>query len=85
MARDGQGQALAGMGVAAGDLDGDGLLDLVVTNFYDRSTIAFQRDAALAAAIIATPRAGWVWPRRTRRCSASAWRWSISTATAGST
>jgi hypothetical protein len=30
------------MGVALGDLDCDGLLDLVVTNFYDRSTIAFR-------------------------------------------
>jgi len=42
VAFDGQGQALAGMGVAHGDLDGDGRLDLVVTNFFDRSTIAFQ-------------------------------------------
>jgi hypothetical protein len=42
VARDGQGEVLSGMGVALGDLDGDGLLDLVVTNFYDRSTIAFR-------------------------------------------
>ena len=33
---------MAGMGVAAGDLDDDGLCDLVVTNFFNRSTIAFQ-------------------------------------------
>ena len=45
MARDGQGQALAGMGVAAGDLNGDGLGDLVVTNFFGRSTVAFQAQA----------------------------------------
>ena len=42
VARDGQGQAIAGMGVGAADLDGDGLCELVVTNFLHRSTIAFQ-------------------------------------------
>lgn len=42
VAFDGQGNALAGMGVARGDLDDDGRPDLVVSNFYDRSTIAFQ-------------------------------------------
>src|SRR5262249_16795608 len=42
VARDGDGQVLSGMGVAQGDLDGDGLLDLVVANFYDRSTVAFR-------------------------------------------
>ena len=51
VARDGQGQALAGMGVAAGDLDGDGLCDLVVTNFFDRSTVAFQPLADQAASV----------------------------------
>jgi hypothetical protein len=43
VARDGRGQAIAGMGVAAADLDDDGQCELVVSNFYNRSTIAFQR------------------------------------------
>ncbi len=42
VALDGRGGALAGMGVAAGDLDGDGRLDLVVSNFLGRSTIGFR-------------------------------------------
>jgi len=42
VAFDGQGQPLAAMGVAYGDLDADGQSDLVVSNFFDRSTIAFR-------------------------------------------
>ena len=42
VARDGDGRALSGMGTALGDLDGDGLPDLMVTNFFERSTIVFR-------------------------------------------
>jgi hypothetical protein len=42
VAFDGNGQALAGMGVAFGDLDADGRADLVVSNFFARSTVGFR-------------------------------------------
>jgi enediyne biosynthesis protein E4 len=63
VARDGRGEAPAGMGVALGDLDDDGRPDLVVTNFLGRGTIAFLArgggaylDASAALGLIAATR-----------------------------
>ncbi len=47
------------MGIAAGDLNDDGRCDLVVTNFYNRCDVAFQREPGLALRYRdATSRAG---------------------------
>jgi predicted Zn-dependent protease len=42
VAANGEGGYQAGMGVACGDLDGDGRVDLAVTNFYGESTTFFH-------------------------------------------
>jgi tetratricopeptide (TPR) repeat protein len=42
VAANASGSYQAGMGVACGDLDGDGHLDLAVTNFYNESTTFFR-------------------------------------------
>ncbi len=42
LAANAEGGYLAGMGVACGDLNGDGLIDLAVTNFYGESTTYYQ-------------------------------------------
>ncbi len=42
IASNAQGGYQAGMGVACGDLDGDGLLDLAVTNYFNESTSFFH-------------------------------------------
>src|SRR5262249_32361881 len=42
VAASGAGGYQAGMGVATGDVNGDGLRELVVTNFYDEGTTLYQ-------------------------------------------
>ncbi len=42
LASSASGSYLAGMGVACGDLDGDGRLDLAVTNFFNQSTTLYH-------------------------------------------
>jgi hypothetical protein len=63
VALDGEGRPLAGMGVALGDLDGDGRSDIVVSNFFARSTVAFRalggglyRDASADLGLVAATR-----------------------------
>ena len=72
----------AGMGVAAGDLDGDGLIDLAVTNFYGESTTFYRN---LGGGNFTDATASWAWRWPAGGCSASASPSSTPTTTAGST
>ena len=74
---------LAGMGVACGDLDGDGRIDLAVTNFFGESTTLYHNHGGG----IFSDRSTGSRPRRadSLQCSASGWPRSTPTTTAGST
>jgi tetratricopeptide (TPR) repeat protein len=61
LAFDQDGRAKAGMGVAAGDADGNGLLDLVVTNFYREGSTLYLQQAGQQF-VDATRRAGLLEP-----------------------
>jgi hypothetical protein len=53
------------MGVAAGDADGDGRIDLLVTNFYEEGSTLY-RNAAPGRFEVTTARAGLLVPSRSR-------------------
>jgi hypothetical protein len=55
----------AGMGVAAGDHDGDGRVDLLVTNYYEEGSTLY-RNAAPGRFEVATARAGLLVPSRSK-------------------
>jgi hypothetical protein len=58
-----EGQARAGMGVAVGDADDDGRVDLLVTNFYEESSTLY-RNVAPGLFQVATARARLAVPSR---------------------
>lgn len=58
LALDGDGRSLASMGIAAGDADGNGLLDLYVTTFLDEPKPLFLQQTAGSLFVDATAQAG---------------------------
>jgi hypothetical protein len=63
VALDTQGSALAAMGIAYGDLDGDGRAELAVGNLFGRSTVIFT---ALGAGAYQDSSSRWALPAATR-------------------
>ncbi len=59
------GEAEAGMGVAAGDVDGDGRADLFVTNYYGETNTLYRNEGA-GLFLDVTPELGLAAPSRTR-------------------
>jgi len=59
------GELRAGMGVAVGDYDEDGRIDLLVTNFYEESSTLY-RNAAPGRFVIETSRARLMSPSRSK-------------------
>ncbi|MCZ6692013.1 MAG: CRTAC1 family protein [Planctomycetota bacterium] len=51
----GDGRNQSGMGVAAGDIDGDGFEDLVVTNFSDDYSTLYRNDGGLVLEDVSDP------------------------------
>jgi len=59
------GNLRAGMGVAVGDYDGDGRVDLLVTNFYEEASTLY-RNAATGSFVVETSRAHLTAPSRSK-------------------
>ncbi len=59
------GDLRAGMGVAAGDYDGDGRIDLLVTNFYEEASTLY-RNAGAGRFVVETSQARLLGPSRSK-------------------
>ena len=66
MAYNESGELRAGMGVAAGDYDGDGRIDLLVTNFYEEAQHALPQRRPAAGSRSRPPRPGSLAPSRSK-------------------
>ena len=64
LATNAEGGYLAGMGIACGDLDGDGRLDLAVTNFYGQMTTFYLKNLGATSSSTARSRSASGAPSR---------------------